>query len=81
MRELRCEGAWCELLTEQARLQNWDELVEGRCLCAEACARSDRRRRPPSSLLAVRAAVDGGSWEQARMRLGAVRAPATEGSC
>lgn len=80
MRELRCEGLWCELLTERARVEHWDELEDGRCLCAEACARLDRRRLA-SSVLAGRAAVDGGSWEQARMRYGDVRSPASEASC
>lgn len=44
MTHLRCEGPTCEVLTERARAEHWDDLLDGRCLCAEACARLDRRR-------------------------------------
>lgn len=62
MKQLRCEGPDCSLLTERARFEYENDLYLGRCLCHEACVILDRRQSlqvsSPPALVKVESEAD-----------------------
>jgi hypothetical protein len=44
MKQLRCCGPRCSILSKETRLEYELELLAGRCLCREAVERMDRHR-------------------------------------
>ncbi len=47
MRQLRCCGPRCSILSKAARLEYELDLLAGRCLCREAVERMDKRKLSP----------------------------------